>query len=240
MSLISNNMKKRLSASLGALSLALTGVVVVIGRFLRRAVVLILCGVFASCTYASTNDPSTDASPGPSGRPAYPVNDKGQTYGSAFGVHMEDEPDLISVEATNGKHGYVYREDLYKGMSDPKSPEEAMALQETKDKQSLEACFESVGLPLPSSLTSDETVTVEMLSALQILWDAYENEGSQSNLEQAFLQLVKASGSDWDQTEFDLAAAAELCVHAAEATHQLVIPVYESDGVTVIGQFMLG
>jgi len=62
---------------------------------------------------------------------AWPKNDLGVTYGSALdAVSHEDEPDLIRVEATNGKVGYAYRTDL-EG-PEPSSPAAAIAQQKAR------------------------------------------------------------------------------------------------------------
>lgn len=61
-----------------------------------------------------------------SGQPDFPRNAAGQTYGSAADARTPDEePDLISVTATNGKVSYV-RRDLLTGFQS-KNPEEALA-----------------------------------------------------------------------------------------------------------------
>lgn len=62
---------------------------------------------------------------------AWPKNDLGVTYGSgADAVSYEDEPDLISIVATNGKSGYAYRTDL-EG-PEPSSPAAAVAQEKAR------------------------------------------------------------------------------------------------------------
>lgn len=74
---------------------------------------------------------SADLTPAPAGAPtAWPKNANGVTYGSGLdAVSLEDEPDLIEVQATNGKIGYAYRTDLE--APDPSSPAAAVAQQKT-------------------------------------------------------------------------------------------------------------
>lgn len=81
------------------------------------------------------NASSKVAGPDPSPKPApdYPVNDRGQTYG-VDSERIEDEPDLIRAEATNGRVGYVMATDL--APPDFKSPEEAMAWSEEQENRS--------------------------------------------------------------------------------------------------------
>ncbi|WP_251305105.1 hypothetical protein [Georgenia satyanarayanai] len=61
------------------------------------------------------------------------TNDRGQTYGTTGSA--EGKPDLIEVEATNGKLGYVYREELDKATGetaaqDFTTPQDALEWQE--------------------------------------------------------------------------------------------------------------
>jgi len=72
--------------------------------------------------------------PPPSGTPTkWPKNASGVTYGaSGRAVSPEDEPDLISVVASNGKTGYVYKTDLEE--PSPSSPAAAVARQNARAK----------------------------------------------------------------------------------------------------------
>lgn len=74
-----------------------------------------LIGGVATATIVSNNtrtqhaDGSVDNEPAPN----YPRNAKGQTYGSALDARTPaEEPDLIEAIATNGRVGYVYRDEL--------------------------------------------------------------------------------------------------------------------------------
>lgn len=70
--------------------------------------------------------------PPPSGTPTkWPTNASGVTYGaSGEAVSLEDEPDLVLVEATNGKEGYAYKADLDEPV--PGSPAAAVARQRAR------------------------------------------------------------------------------------------------------------
>jgi hypothetical protein len=64
----------------------------------------------------------------------FSVNENGYTYGSSSGcVQPEDYPDLIWVEATNKKSGYVYFNDYYD--VPPESPEAASKYMEEREKR---------------------------------------------------------------------------------------------------------
>jgi hypothetical protein len=165
-------------------------------------VVLTTCvGVVSSlsgCASVETTDSTqSDATIGPDGRPIYPVNDKGQTYGSIDGVVPEDEPDLISVKATNGKEGYALREDLRLGVSDPKSPEEAIANQTRREKEEITACFQAVGLPLPPDFYGEDFPVGEVSEALMNLRLVDLSVADDRNYVDAFQQLLRAMRVTW-------------------------------------------
>ena len=77
---------------------------------------------------------SPEGTPGAAKVSAFPVNSNGQTYGSSEDVAIDDLPDLILAEATNGRMGYVNREllDELTG-ANVSSPEEAVAWNEKMD-----------------------------------------------------------------------------------------------------------
>lgn len=85
------------------------------------ALMAMLCvASFVVAVYANRGGPTV-----------WPKNTRGVTYGSGLdAVSPEDEPDLIRVEATNGKEGYAYRTDL-EG-PEPSSPAAAVAQQKAK------------------------------------------------------------------------------------------------------------
>ena len=66
--------------------------------------------------------------------PVYPVNENGQTYGSAlYSKSFEEEPDLISAYGIDNTPGYVLKEDLNSAEGgDVKSPEEAIKWQKER------------------------------------------------------------------------------------------------------------
>lgn len=81
------------------------------------AIVVLVVG-FSAIAVASTRDSATK----------WPRNASGMTYGSGLDAQSpQDEPDLIKVEATNGKVGYSLRTDL-EG-PEPKTPQEALRIQ---------------------------------------------------------------------------------------------------------------
>jgi hypothetical protein len=73
--------------------------------------------------------------PGRTGVPAYPTNEAGQTYGAEDeNMSFEDRPDLILVQATNGREGYMLRESLDDVTgANASSPQEALEWQRRQD-----------------------------------------------------------------------------------------------------------
>jgi len=100
----------------------------------RRHLMLVGIVALAAALFAaySVMVASADLTPAPSGTPTvWPQNDSGVTYGSGLdAASHEDEPDLIRVQATNGKVGYAYRTDL-EG-PEPSSPAAAVAQQKAR------------------------------------------------------------------------------------------------------------
>lgn len=73
-------------------------------------------------------DDSGSVAPPPTGPfPRYPVNERGETYGSATqALTPEQDPDLILAYGTKGQEGYVRKTDL--NLPVPRTPEEAVEL----------------------------------------------------------------------------------------------------------------
>lgn len=91
------------------------------------ALVLLIAVALAVAVAGAGNTPPRHGAP-----TAWQKNKHGVTYGSGLKAEsVEDEPDLILVEASNGKLGYAYRTDL-EG-ADPSSPAAAVAKQKAEE-----------------------------------------------------------------------------------------------------------
>jgi len=123
----------------------------------RRSAVLVVVGVailglvggaaFAQSVLVPAGVATEEGgAPAPAVTPEYPTNAAGQTYGSlSDSVLPEDEPDLILVQATNGKGGYVLKETLDEVTgANVSSPEEAIAWQQRQDA----AAWDSITIPV--------------------------------------------------------------------------------------------
>jgi len=91
------------------------------------------------------------------------VNAKGQTYGSAAYADPNELPDLIAVLATNGKEGYILREDFIGPM--PQSPEEAVKLMEEYKKLNEQGIY---FITKPVYLSDGETVIGEFEQSIKV------------------------------------------------------------------------
>jgi len=79
--------------------------------------------------------------------PIYPVNENGQTYGSAAdAISIETEPDLIAAIGIDGTKGYVLAKDLRANM--PKTPEEAIAQMNARKTAEANGTYEGRLIPL--------------------------------------------------------------------------------------------
>ena len=91
--------------------------------------VILVAGITVGMIDYYPTPAKTDTTPNQSQIPAYayPVNENGQTYGSAsYATSLETEPDLILATGVGSTIGYVQSEDL-NGVQ-PKTPEEALEL----------------------------------------------------------------------------------------------------------------
>lgn len=97
------------------------------------AAMLVLSGCISEPPAGVSRAPGGE--PGGTIAPAYPTNEAGQTYGAEDeNMSFEDRPDLILVQATNGREGYVLRESLDEVTgANVSSPQEALEWQRRQD-----------------------------------------------------------------------------------------------------------
>ncbi len=94
-------------------------------------VAVVSAAIFTSVSLANADQSLPTPPPANMTAADWPVNERGQTYGSsALAATYEDEPDLIQAAATNGKVGYLSRDEMRAvDGSHVKTPEEALAWQ---------------------------------------------------------------------------------------------------------------
>lgn len=93
--------------------------------------IVLVSGVICGVTLSSKGL-EADAS----GKPVYPVNQNGETYGTAdprVRPELQEYPDLIYVKGEDGVFGYIRRSEA-EG-EQPKTPEEAVLYMERKEAE---------------------------------------------------------------------------------------------------------
>jgi len=97
--------------------------------FVAAIVVLVLAAAIGGASIARGNN-STSPRPAQLATTDWPVNERGQTYGSDAKAQSEaDIPDLVAAMATNVKIGYCLKSDMDAPPPElPKSAEEAEAM----------------------------------------------------------------------------------------------------------------
>jgi len=202
---------------------------------------------------APASVPSKDAVP-----LDYPLNASGQTYGSAGDASsIETLPDLMLVGSVNGVHSYIYTKDLLDAM--PKTEDEARAIVNNLpsfplyEEDGVTAVSGSMGYCpglLPASVRS------EYLSPLYPVNDNGQTYGPDlSDADTSSPDLVACVGIDGTdgycyKTDLDgylpntpeeaLDYMKQLQSAKEESGYTRVIPLYASDGKTVIGKFGIG
>jgi hypothetical protein len=166
----------------------------------------------------------------------YNVNDSGLTYGSALEAPSpESEPDLIEAWATNESLGYIYKKDLEDAEMpyQPKNPEEAVQLMSDRY---MAASFTFVG-SVRDQAGVEPSIGIDTVNAtLRTIFETYGGEIPFDYLtaeeRDSLVQLIPDN-----ENAFEIASSAYV---AACQANDKSIPVYESDGTTVIGEFIVG
>jgi hypothetical protein len=201
-----------------------------------RIAVLALLGVVGLAGCSGSNPPQAEDPP----QLASPsTNASGLTYGSALGAtNRDDEPDLIEVVATNGKSGYVLKTELYAG--EPSNPEEAVKTQLASEKAKVVAARslleKDLGLVFDDT-TADFTEGASILDSLAVAWGSTPTKDL---CRQEIGRFVEAVGAELGPTVQIESGICDAVVQASSTANQRTIPVYESNGVTVLGEFPVG
>lgn len=159
--------------------------------------------------------------------PEVKVNDAGETYGPGFSCPGNEDPDLIQAMATNGSEGYVRRDDLTRGDgSDVSSPEEAVAYMQEKTDRITQAVAEELSRLVPDA-DLDRLAVSELLLECRFMGYAVDANGAEDAASESACERYGITSEQVSQ--------------AYEAARERIaerIPVYESDGVTIIGEFV--
>lgn len=166
--------------------------------------------------------------------PEIEVNEKGQTFGIRGDLLGSEDPDLILVAATNGKTGYVLKTELDEATRANLSPEEAFALQETYEAFAADMLRVSLSEEVTGGELSLAGAT-EIIQKLQ-MGDTPEID-YESIAEEAVDDYVATARSGIDRSTLPSGDTIEEEYAEIVAQTTVFIPVYESDGDTVIGEY---
>jgi len=152
------------------------------------------------------------------------------TYGSSEDTNYGEEPDLIAAQATNGKQGYINKEDLFKIDRHAANLTEANQIMKTYNAKASKAFADSLSkkasLKVRASSEKAQKAYEESM--------AYEQgKKTKSNFEEVANEIESDLGIDYNITERSLDEA----LLAAQEANAVTIPVYELDGKTQIGVF---
>ena len=171
---------------------------------------------------------------------AFPTNSHGENYGSAADARSpEEEPDLIAVTATNGADGYARRDELEDTAHQPNTPEEAVAYQQTHDDAAVRTCLDTVRTEV-ESIPDDPPISDTSRSAVRDLMNARVTGTLPTNGVTALRSLLAESGVANSDIPNDAAGLAAQCAAAAAESQVRRVPVYQNDGVTIVGEFEVG
>lgn len=200
----------------------------------RKKVATAVCG--AVCLVALL---STGVAMGEGNGARLQENAAAQTFGTIAEAESSGQVlDLVEVQATNGRIGYVYHDELIEaethGVRTPEDAERAMI---ELEKASNEALADQLSSLLPSGSE------VSVADAKAYL-DATVREPiagvTAARFETQERQAVEALADSVDLAPEQVQGVVGEAFLRAQEQVQVVIPVYEADGVTCIGEFAVG
>jgi hypothetical protein len=157
----------------------------------------------------------------------YSVNANGQTYGSSiYAQSYEAEPDLISVMATNGLVGYVYKTDLYEAQPVANNPEHAVQIMHYKANRSTDAYILSIL----------EQTGIDLEAARDDVFNYILHNSGLYGTTFPLPQEYAVAIDDFMPSQVSPECVSD-ALEAARVANLSILPVYESDGVTIIGEF---
>lgn len=164
-----------------------------------------------------------------------PTNESGQTIGT-----MEDvvetgaEPDLVAAVATNGRYGYVQSSELREAEHKyaASNPEEAVSIMDDREQKAIQILSKHLG-------TADDVQTLSGTeeSTYAQIWNDIETVGLETALE------ASLSDPSSDTAAKSLAPNQTTIENIRNDLNDAFaeeINVYDADGTTIIGSFLVG
>jgi hypothetical protein len=162
---------------------------------------------------------------------SFGVNENGQTYGPAYeGLYGDNVPDLIAAEASNGRSGYIYYTDFLSSSRSASNPAHAAQLMNEYQQKSVNAFCDYV---------YRET-------GIRVNADAFDRLFEENNYSAGFNHSWDRLSEQQQQSIINLlpegyrtAELAQAAYTAAQTANYTSIPVYESDGITIVGEMII-
>lgn len=142
---------------------------------------------------------------------------------------MAADADLVQATATNGKEGYIKESEVSAASQPAPSPEVAAAKMRVLEAQQKEAFYVALG---GDAAQADGTPSLSEEEASR-LFDEIQNDAD--GLDEG---IAKAAAASDAFSVAELHAAFTVALDAGR--EQTPIPVYDADGETVIGLFLVG
>lgn len=163
----------------------------------------------------------------------YPTNEAGLSYGSAdAAVSLDTEPDLIKVIATNDREGYVHKDQFHAALKPASCPEEALAMM--KDRHDRQAAAFAGYLNRANPSATSRATQVEAVGLYDEIEESVSCQGPNDDFETLDEIVARVAGeSGVDQ------GVVQGAYDAAVAATSTAIPVYDVDGTTQIGEFVI-
>lgn len=167
------------------------------------------------------------------------TNDNGLVYGT---VDQAEEPgaevDLVAVEATSGRTGYVYFDELQEVENSwiTEDPDATDAHREELEAQSNQALADQLTRLLPDATVTPEQAAKYLDAAVRTSILEPFDKGLEAARQQGLDELAAATGLP----AADIQAVLDDALYEAQMQVSRYLPVYESDGKTQIGEFAVG
>lgn len=162
-------------------------------------------------------------------------NAEGLTYSSSNNLDNPiGQPDLIAVVATNGELGYVYYEDFYKSSTfgQKMSPQNSLELFKERKKKIARAFKDAIS----------EFIGIDFLSMQDVekSLDFLDEPDGVNKAVNSINMIIKrnAEKSAIDIDEID-EHTFKVLYNQAKTEVSIIIPVYEKNGTTQIGEFVV-
>lgn len=157
-----------------------------------------------------------------------PVNASGETYGSITdAAKTGQELDLVLVMATNGKEGYVRQADLSKAERAADGARTASDLMAEREQLALSTFIKEWNAMAPRESAIGEHEAKVLLETYTYFYGTKAESTEKAAALSAVTSMSEERRAEMTETAYQ---------KAQEAT-MAYIPVYESDGKTVVGQF---